>query len=426
MKLVVIGSGPGGITAATSAKTFDRDTEVVIYTNETLSAHQKPGSSLALEYPNTSDLLIQDWSPKSLGAKGIKFVSGVQVTEVDTSSKIVKFNDGKSISESKYDKLILATGGLPAIPSIPGIELKGVFTIQDMSDTSRIGEHLDEMHSIFVVGAGFSGLEVAERLLDLGKDVHLVVRSRLMRRQLEDPMSDELLSRLPKKLHVHQGASPKEVLGTTRVESILIDDETHPADGVLFMTGVQPRVDLAGTMGLEIGELGGIKVSSLLETSIQDVYSVGDCIEMFDRLTGRPVLMPIGSVAARAGRQAGVAAVGGKKVYDDVSIRFQYDRIFDTDIVCIGHSSVLAHSLGIKTNVHYLDDVAEFSKVALVTKEDGTIIGGQVLSPRMGARIGYQIYQRVEKGSKLNESPLLDPLHKRMRDLLEETLGPIQ
>ena len=239
-------------------------------------------------------------------------------------------------------------------------------------------------------------------------------------------MSDELLKRLSKKLQVHIGSSPREIIGTKKVESIRLDDQAYPVDAVLFMTGVQPHVELAKSMGLQIGDLGGVKVSNLLETSVHDVYSVGDCIEMFDRLTGRPVIMPIGSVAARAGRQAGVAAVGGTKVYDDVSIRFQYDRIFDTDIVCVGHSSVIANSLGVKTNVHYLEDNVEYSKVALVTKEDGTIIGGQVIAPRMGARIGYQIHQRVEKGAKIINAPLLEPLHKRMHDLLEETLGPIQ
>ncbi len=239
-------------------------------------------------------------------------------------------------------------------------------------------------------------------------------------------MSDELLSRLSQRLIVHSGVSPDEVLGETKVQGVKLNGQTYDADAVLFMTGVKPDVQLAQSMGLEIGGLGGVKVGTLLETSKDGIYSVGDCIEMHDRLTGKPVLMPIGSVAARAGRQAGVAAVGGKKVYDDVSIRFQYDRIFDTDIVCVGISSVIAEDLGIDANVLYIEDPAEFTKIALVTSSDGTLIGGQVITSRMGARIGYQIHKRIEMGAKLDEAPLLEPLHKRMRDHLEETLGPIQ
>ncbi|MFW9919626.1 MAG: NAD(P)/FAD-dependent oxidoreductase [Candidatus Thorarchaeota archaeon] len=426
MKLVVIGYGPGGVSAATSARIFNRDAEVIIYTSEQLDAHQKPGASLALEHPDTNALLIPDWSMKQLREMGIEINSGVRVVGIDTSSKTLRIDNEGSLTETNYDKLILATGGIPSVPEMKGADLDGVFTIQDMSDTSKIGQRLDGLRTLFVIGAGFSGLEVAERLIDLGKDVHLVVRSRLMRRLLEESMSAELLSRLPTTLNVHMGVSPEEILGTERVKGIKLNDTTHNADAILFMTGVKPNIGLATSMGLHIGDLGGIKVNNLLETSMQDVYSVGDCIEMFDRITGKPILMPIGSVAARAGRQAGVAAAGGKKVYDDVSIRFQYDRIFDTDIVCVGHSSETAKSVGLNTSIQYLEDPDEFTKVALVTKEDGTLIGGQVIAPRMGARIGYQIHERVEKGAKLTKAPLLDPLHKRMRDLLESTLGPIQ
>ncbi len=430
MRIVIVGYGPGGVAAATSAKMFDRSAEVSIFTKENLEAHRKPGASMALESPGTTDLMIPEWSMQSLREKGIKISTGVNVESIDSGAKTIIVEENGSLSEIQYDKLILATGGTPSIPKINGTDLKGVFTIQDMSDTSLIGSQLGNLNEIFVVGAGFSGLEVAEKLLDLGKEVHLVVRSRLMRRLLEEPLSEELLSRISKRLTIYTGASPEEVIGSDKVEAIKLNGEVLKADAVLFMTGVKPNIQLATSMGLEIGDLGGVKVSNLLETSVKDVYSVGDCIEMFDRLTGKPVLMPIGSVAARAGRQAGVAAVGGTKVYDDVSIRFQYDRIFDTDIVCVGHSSATALALDIDCRVEYYEDPSEFTKIALVSTRDGTIIGGQVIASRMGSRTGFQIYQMVERGAKMPRigftSPLLEPLHKRMKDLLEETLGPIQ
>ncbi len=184
MRLVIIGYGPGGVSAAVAAKTFDRNTDVVIYTRESLDAHRKPGASLALEHPTTKDLMISDWSVARLKEKGIVVINEAQVVSIDTSTKMLKVEVGGSVTDDSFDKLILATGGVPAIPSIKGAALEGVFTIQDMSDTSRIGEQLESMDRIFVIGAGFSGLEVAERLLHMGKEVHLVVRSRLMRRLL--------------------------------------------------------------------------------------------------------------------------------------------------------------------------------------------------------------------------------------------------
>jgi len=427
VKLAVIGYGPGGVAAATAARAFDQDAEIVIYTGETIDAHRKPGASLALEYPNTNDLMIPDWSFKALSDKKIKVVSGVQVVSTDMGSRSFTFQDPSgNESQSSFDKLIVAAGGVPSIPDIPGNDLEGVYTIQNMVDTGRIGSVLAKMKTIIVVGAGFSGLEVAERLLAMDKEVHMIVRSRLMRAQLEDSMSEELASRLPSKLSLHQGSSPTRVLGSERATGLELNGETLTADAILFMTGVKPNIELAKLLGLEVGDLGGIKVSNKMETSTSDVYAVGDCVEMVDTLTKKPVLLPIGSVAARAGRQAGVAAVGGTKIYDDTSLRFQYDHIFGTDIVCVGNSSVSATNLGVDIKIVYLEDSAEFSKVALVTTVDGQLIGGQVLSSRLGARLGYQILERVESEATLTERPLLEPTHKRMKDLLEQTLGPIQ
>jgi NADPH-dependent 2,4-dienoyl-CoA reductase/sulfur reductase-like enzyme len=276
-----------------------------------------------------------------------------------------------------------------------------------------------------VVGAGFSGLEIAEKLLELNKKVHLIVRSRLMRRLLENKMSDELESRLPRSLEVHKGKSPSAVLGDTRVTGLAINDYEIRTDAVIFMTGVNPKVELAKKMGLEIGDLGGIVVDLKMQTSEEDVFAVGDCIEMADFYTGIPVMMPIGSVAARCGRQAGVIAVGGQKVYEDTDLRFQYDRIFNTDIVCVGHSSEIASRVGVDVDVHFVTHPAEQMEIAVVTAKNGQVLGGQVISSRLGAKTAYQILQRMQEGTTLEDNPLLDPLHDRILSSMQHRHGPI-
>jgi NADH oxidase (H2O2-forming) len=348
------------------------------------------------------------------------------VTDGDTATKALQIKDGSKSSTLTYDRLILATGGIPNIPDIPGTELTGVHTIQTIADTTKIGKQLSNIERIVIVGAGFSGLEVAERLLSLGKDVHMVVRSRLMRRQLEEPMSTELQSRLSENLTIHMGKSPTGIVGKDNVTGLKIEDTDIKTDVVLFMTGVRPNTTLARILGLQIGSLGGISVDEKMHTSVKGIYAVGDCVEMHDTYTGKSLLLPVGSVAARAGRQAGVAAAGGRKVYSDTAIRLQYDRIFGNDVVCIGHSSTTASSLGVKTTVQYVEDPSEFSKTALVLDPKGQLIGGQVISPRQGSRLGYEILDRVESGAILKEKPLLKPRHERLRDYLENSFGPIQ
>ena len=426
MKIVIVGYGPGGAAAAVAARMFSSESDIKILTAETLEAHKKPGASLALEFPDTKDLSIKDWSVATLAEKRIDVLFETNVVDGDTKSKTLQIANENGTSTLDYDRLILATGGIPNVPAIPGIDLQGVFTIQTMADTKAIGEQLSGMSTIVIIGAGFSGLETAERIINLGKDTHMIVRSRLMRRQLEAPMSAELLSRLPESLKLHLGSSPTAMIGNQQVEGVSMGDEQIDADAVLFMTGVRPNTTLAQVLGVQIGDLGGIVVNEQMQTSEPTIFAVGDCIEMKDLYTGKNILLPIGSMAARCGRQAGVAAVGGKKIYEDSSKRLQYDRLFGTDIVCIGHSSTTANDLGVKTIVQYIEDPNEFSKVALVLDSNGRLIGGQVIASRQGARLGYEILERVESGAKLKDKPLLKPRHERLRDYLENTFGPIQ
>ncbi|UCE11565.1 MAG: FAD-dependent oxidoreductase [Candidatus Thorarchaeota archaeon] len=427
MKIVVVGYGPGGANAAFMARIFDPNVEVTIITQEEVEAHRKPGASMALEFPESSDLLIGDWSYAKLKERGVNILPGVKVLSGDVSTKVLEIEDSRGKkSKIEYDKLILATGGIPSVPDLPGTDLEGVFTISDMIDAKKIGEKLSGLNKIIIVGAGFSGLETAERLMTLGKEVHIIIRSRLMRRLLEEPMSLELQSRIPKDIILHIGRSPTAVLGDERVTGIALDGDEIEADAVLFMTGVRPNKKLAKSLGLEIGSRGGVKVNSVMQTSNKDIYAVGDCVELIDSMTGKPSLLPIGSAAARAGMQAGVIAVGRNRQYENIGLRLQYDRIFNTDIICVGQSSTTAADADIETEIHYSEDPAEYLKVALLTTKDGTLIGGQVLASRMGGRVAYQIMERVQSGANLKDRPLLQPRHKRLREHLEEMLGPIQ
>jgi len=427
MRIAIVGYGPGGAAAALAARTFDPAVDILLLTEEKIPAHKKPGSSLALENPDTKELYIPDWSTETLSTKRIEVRTGTRVVSGNLRERTIDVvsNESKTLTV-EYDRLIIATGGTPSLPDMPGVDLPGVFTIQSMADTSAIGKEMSTKQSFVIVGAGFSGLETAERLYKMGKDVHIIVRSRLLRTQLEESMSEELLSRVPRRIHVHQGHAPSRVLGSKKAEGVEVGGKEIGADAVLFMTGVRPNTTLAKKIGLKVGTLGGIPVNSRMETEVEGVFAVGDCVEMNDPLTGGPILLPVGSTAARAGRQAGVTAVGKEKIYDDTALRLQYDHIFDADIVCIGHSSTTARNLGVETRISYIEDSSESLKVALVTTKDDRLIGGQVVGARMGARVGYEITKRVEKGVKLKEQPLLESRHDQILALLERTLGPIR
>ena len=135
MRLVVIGYGPGGVSAALTAKKFAPDTDVIILTRDKLPAHRKPGVTLAFQSPNLRNLGIPDWSPEALKKRGVTVRQGVEVIGGDSNAKELTVRTEKGTTEKVgYDKLIVATGGTPVVPAIEGTDLDGVFTIGDISD----------------------------------------------------------------------------------------------------------------------------------------------------------------------------------------------------------------------------------------------------------------------------------------------------
>ncbi len=427
MKIVVVGYGPGGAAAAFTAKTFDKSAEVAVLTDETHDAHRRPGVAMALESPWPKELTVPQWSLQTLAGAGIKVKTGVTVVggSVEDNRLDCRAPNGSTFVE-EYDRLILALGGVPALPPIPGVDLDGVFTIRDIRDASRAGEYLAHVSTVAVIGAGYIGLEMAERLKRMGKTVHLVVRSRLMRRLLEVPLSEDLAARVAPRVHLHLGRSPEAIVGEEQARCVVVGGDDLDVDAVLCVTGLRPNTALAKELGLELGPAGGVLVDEQMRTSVENVFAVGDCAEIPDALTGKPVLLPVASAAARGGRQAAVAALGRRKRFRDVSLRLQYDRVFETDVLCVGYSSTVAASLGVETDVEVIEDTAEMTKVALVTTKEGRLVGGQVIASRMASVVGLQLYKRVLAGVTLEQAPLLDPVHDRIRRLLEQTYGPIR
>ncbi|MFW9960973.1 MAG: FAD-dependent oxidoreductase, partial [Candidatus Thorarchaeota archaeon] len=113
MRIVIVGYGPGGTAAAVAARMFNSEADIQILTEEVIEAHKKPGVSLALEFPDTKDLLIEDWSSASLSKKHIQVISGTSVICGNSKSQELQIKKNEKISLLNYDRLILSTGGVP-------------------------------------------------------------------------------------------------------------------------------------------------------------------------------------------------------------------------------------------------------------------------------------------------------------------------
>jgi nitrite reductase (NADH) large subunit len=205
---------------------------------------------------------------------GIELIAGEAVVSVDCDNRFVTGANG---TRRDYDVLLLATGSVPIVLPVPGVDLPGVTTFRDIADVNAM---LSASGRAVVIGGGLLGLEAAHGLVRRGMDVTVVhLAPTLMERQL-DPLSGGLLAAdlAARGIRIITNANTTALLGEGRVEALrLADGEELPADLVVMAAGVRPNVTLARSCGLAVGR--GVKVDDRMRTSEPDVYAVGECVE---------------------------------------------------------------------------------------------------------------------------------------------------
>jgi NADPH-dependent 2,4-dienoyl-CoA reductase/sulfur reductase-like enzyme len=220
----------------------------------------------------------------------------------------VRTDTGERV-EFAFDRLLLATGVLPKLPSIPGTDLQNVFTLNNLQDALRIRDALPAASRVTIVGGGYVGLELAESLQTLGKGVTLFERAPQVLGSV-DPDIAQIVEYELRRFGV-QVATSSNVLALTGKDGKVVGVKSAsglgvtPSDVVLLDTGVDPNVDLAQEGTLQIGVTGGIAVDAHMETNVPGIFAAGNCAETFCPIRRRPVLNTLGTVAAKQGRIAG-------------------------------------------------------------------------------------------------------------------------
>jgi NADH oxidase (H2O2-forming) len=294
LKVVVIGNGIGGFSAASTLRSLDDRCGITVISAE---PHPLYSACVLPDYISGEIPLKRIFvkSKKDYRDLGIHTLLEREVKEIDAENKKVAMDHGKSIS---YDKLILATGSEPIFFG----ELKrGIFKLKTLKDADNILKH--RAKKAVVIGAGPIGVEIGialfkrgyrvsmiemmEHVLPLGVDVKggLKVRSMLEERGIR----------------VFTGERSEKALGKEEVEGIRTNKRELECDTLIWAIGMRPRVGLAKHAGINIGDRGGIRVNSRMETSLQDVYACGDCVESEDILTGEPYPNPFWHNANRQG-----------------------------------------------------------------------------------------------------------------------------
>lgn len=342
MKYVIIGGVAGGATAAARLRRIDEQAEIILLEKGKYISYANCGLPYYIGgvIAEREKLLVQ--TPASFGKRfriDVRVENEVIAIDPEKKTLTIRKAGGKEYEET-YDKLLLSPGANPVKPPLEGIDSEGIFTLRNVEDTDRIKAYITDkqVKRAVVVGAGFIGLEMAENLHHAGVTVSVVE----MGNQVMAPIDFSMAAPIHRHL-IEKGVSLYLEEGVTRfrrteegITVFLKSGKTIPADMVLLSIGVRPATALAQQAGLELGETGGIRVDEHLETSVKDIYAVGDAIEYPHPLTGKPWLNYLANPANRQGRiVADNMALGNTTSYEG-AIGTSIAKVFDMTVASTG------------------------------------------------------------------------------------------
>jgi NADPH-dependent 2,4-dienoyl-CoA reductase/sulfur reductase-like enzyme/rhodanese-related sulfurtransferase len=313
VKIVIVGGVAGGATAAARARRVSESAEITLVERGPYVSFANCGLPYYVSgtIAKRSKLLLQ--TPEGFDARyGVKVLVDTEAVEIDRGGKRVRIVGPEGESWLPYDKLILAQGGNPIMPPLPGADSPNVFKLWTVPDVDRIKAYIDgaKPSSALIAGGGFIGLEMAEAFRELGLATTVV---ELMPR-IMSMMDSEFGSMIASKLEEHgvrviAGLGLKAVRGPEG-KAELSDGSLVDAGIVLLSIGVRPELALAKSGGLVIGSSGGLEVDDELKTSDPNIYAAGDMVEIVHKVSGRKVRMPLAGPANRQGRIAASNALG--------------------------------------------------------------------------------------------------------------------
>ena len=402
-RIIVIGGSAAGPKAASRARRLDENAEITII-------QKAPDLSMAsCGYPyyvagvfddrkqllTTPAGVVRD-SNFFWNAKRIKALVNTEVTKIDRAGKYVECKNlvtGETAS-LPYDKLIIATGATPFKPPVPGVDLKGVTTLQSMADSDflrKIGDE-GEVQKAVVIGGGLIGIETCEALLLSDIEVTLVELLPQLLPFLDKDMSLNVEKYLKTKANVILENGVSEFIGENgKLKAVKLQDGTIiECQVAVVATGVRPNTALAKEAGLKIGEYRAIEVNSYMQTSDPDIYAIGDCIEIPHLISGKKVYAPLGDLANLQGRVAGDNVIKGNVAKFPGTIQSGICKVFDYGVGAAGLSEQSAAKHGfdnIETVINVSPDKPGFMgpKILItkliVDKNTNRILGAQVLGP---------------------------------------------
>ncbi|TCK03384.1 NAD(P)/FAD-dependent oxidoreductase [Phorcysia thermohydrogeniphila] len=383
--VVIVGGGPAGFNAARAVKVFYPECKVtLIEERENTQIPCSIPSVVAGRLPLEKNL----YSLKKLRELGVE-IETCKAEVLDTRERKLFLENGKTVF---YDKLVLATGWRPKVPSVDEGNLEGIYYVSKTTEQVRkISEEVKSAKRILLVGGGLIGIGFAgeiKRALK-SKDVFLVEVSKRLASGIFSPSFSEKLEEELTALGVRvlKETTVRFFEGDTRVRRVFLSSgDVLDVDVVIIAIGFRPRVELAQEAGIRLTKSGKIAVDEFLRTSADGVFAAGNCRVYTSVIDGEEVNAMLASISARDGYMAGIN-LGEPVVKDKGIVPFGITSVGDSYFGFAGYTEEVLKKKGkkfISTEVETRDgyppalEGANPLKVRLYFDESGKIVGGEV------------------------------------------------
>lgn len=423
LKYLIIGGVAGGATAAARLRRIDENAEIILFEKGKHISFANCG--LPYYIGNTIEqreaLFLQ--TPTSFGDRfNVDVRNNQEVISIDPNKKSVQVKraNGK-IYEETYDKLLLSPGANPFIPKIEGVDSEGIFTLRNVEDTDRIKNYAinHKIQHAVVIGAGFIGLEMVENLHHLGIQVSIVEMANQLMPTLDYEMAAFIkMEMVSQHVKMHLGTSATRFYKeNNKLQISLSNGETLSADMVILSVGVRPNTALAQSAGIKLGITGGIWVDEYLQTSVPDIYAVGDVIEYPHPITRKPWLNFLANPANRQGRIVADNIVWGNKISYEGAIGTAIAKVFNMTAASTGLSekklqqeqipylTSITHS---NSHAGYYPNAQMMALKLTFSPESGKIFGAQIVGyDGVDKRID-QIALLIKNGGTIHDLTLVE------------------
>ncbi|MCK8486805.1 FAD-dependent oxidoreductase [Paenibacillus sp. MBLB2552] len=391
-KVLIVGGVAGGASAAARLRRLDEEAHIVMFERDPYISFANCGLPYYIgdSIKDRSKLLVQ--TPEAMHRRfNIDVRTESEVIGIDPASKsvLVRSKERGEYRES-YDAVILSPGARPIRPNLPGIESSRIHTLRNIPDTDRIKRRVveEQASSAIVIGGGFIGVEMAENLREIGLEVTLIEGGP----QILAPFDAEMSGVLAKELEDHgvQLLMSQTVTSFTeqgnQIQAHTSDELELAADIVILAIGVTPDTAFLRETGMELGPRGHIIVSDKLETSIPDIYAVGDAVEVVDFVNDSKTAIPLAGPANKQGRIAADNVCGLGTTYKG-SQGTSIIKVFGLTGAATGNNERTLQRLGIPHHVTVVHPNSHASyypgatplSIKLLFKPDGTVLGAQAV-----------------------------------------------